>query len=305
MEFRQLHYFARVVEAGSFTAAARKCHVTQPSLSQQIQKLEEELGEPLLHRRARGIALTEAGRRVYEKATYMLHTRDALQQTFRQREELRSGEVTLGVIPTIAPYILGRLLRPFRSEFPGIHIRVREAQTADLIKMVVNEEVDFAVVSDIAKSDQSRSSLYVRTVFKEPMLLAVPRDHELALSNAGPLKLSEIPRQELLLLSEGHCFRDQTLELCRTRETHEYIQCEQLPTLQTLVAAGLGVAFVPEMFVAEHPAMGVAYLRMRKPEPLRAINVMKRRGRKLLSPAASLLKQIMDWKPGRRDSASE
>lgn len=300
MEFRQLAYFTRVVEAGSFTAAARRCQIAQPSLSQQIQRLEEELGEPLLQRRPRGIALTEAGRRVYEEATIMLQARDHLLEGFRKREELRTGEITFGAIPTIAPYLLGRLLAPFRDEFPKVQIRVREAQTADLIRMVVEEEVDFAVVSDITMADRKRWSLYVKTIFREPMLLAVPQSHELARAKQGSLATSDIPRDQLLLLSEGHCLRDQTLKVCKPRESNEFFQCEQLPTLQTLVASGMGIAFVPEMFVAEHPAAGVSYLHLRDPEPLRAINVMKRRGRKLLAPAESLLKQTLASDPGSR-----
>ncbi len=292
MEFRQLRYFVQVVEAGSFTAAATKCAVAQPSLSQQIQKLEEELGEPLLLRRPRGVSVTEAGHRVYEQATVLLQGREHLLKDFRGRETQRSGEVTLGVIPTIAPHLLGQLLVPFRAEFPAVQIRVREAQTASLIRMVVDEEVDFAVVSDIAKADRARWSLYVRNVFKEPILLAVPTSHRLARGSRGAVRLAEVPRAELLLLSEGHCFRDQALQVCRAREANETFQCEQLPTLQALVAAGLGIAFVPAMFVAEHPAAKVTYLHLRQPEPTRAINLMKRRGKKLRLPAESLMKRL-------------
>lgn len=297
MEFRQMHYFAQVVEAGSFTAAARRCHLAQPSLSQQIQKLEEELGEPLLQRRARGVAPTEAGQRVYEEALALLAARDRLLDSFQEREELRTGEVTFGAIPTIAPYLLGRLLAPFRIEFPRVQIRVREAPTADLIRMVVDEEVDFAVVSDIRATDRKRWSLYVKTVFQEPILLAVPRSHELARSKQGTLQPADIPREQLLFLGEGHCLREQTLKVCRTRKPDEAFQCEQLPTVQTLVAAGLGIAFVPAMFVADHPVAGVSYLRLRAPQPLRAINVMKRRGRKLTPPAESLFRQILEFDP--------
>ncbi len=298
MEFRQLGYFASVVEEGSFTAAARKCQVAQPSLSQQIQKLEEELGETLLSRRPRGVALTESGRSLYGRAKALLRDRDTVLESFHKREALQSGEVALGVIPTIAPYLLGRLLVPFRAQYPEVQVRVREVQTAGLIRMVVDEEVDFAVVSDIAKADRARWSLYVRTVFREPILLAVPSAHPLARSRSGTVRLSEVPKSEILVLSEGHCLRDQTIKVCRTPDANEFFQCEQLPTLQALVAAGLGVAFVPEMFVAEHPASGVTYLRLRDPEPMRAINIMKRRGKKLRLPADSLLKQIADFRRG-------
>ncbi len=292
-----MHYLVQVVEAGSVTAAARRCHLAQPSLSQQIQKLEDELGEPLLQRRARGVTPTEAGRRVYEQARAMLEARDRLLASFREREELRTGEVTFGAIPTIAPCLLGRLLAPFRKEFPRVQTRVREAQTGELIRMVVDEEVDFAVVSDIQPADRKRWSLYVKTVFREPILLAVPRGHELARCRQGTVEPAAIPRDQLLFLGEGHCLRDQTLKVCRTRKPDEAFQCEQLPTIQTLVAAGLGLALVPAMFVADHPVAGVTYLRLSDPQPLRAINVMKRRGRKLSPPAESLFQKILDFDP--------
>lgn len=291
MEFRQLHYFARVVEEGSFTAAARRCAVAQPSLSLQIQKLEEELGEPLLLRRPRGVSVTESGAQVYERALSLLKEREALADAFRQREAKQIGEVTLGVIPTIAPYLLGQLLVRFREEFPRIQIRVREAQTDELIRMVVEESVDFAVLSDVATAEKNRYSLYVKTIFREPILLAVPQGHPLT-RHHGAVPLNQVPRDELLLLNQGHCFRDQVLQVCHAQDGKELFQCEQLPTLQALVAAGLGIAFVPEMFVAERPAARIVYLRLHKPEPQRAINLMKRRGKKLRSPAESLMKRI-------------
>ena len=294
MEFRQLEYFAQIVEQGSFTAAAKKCSVAQPSLSAQIQKLEEELGEPLLLRRPRGVSLTSSGQRVYEQAKILLESRDGLVETFRQRDEIRSGEVTLGVIPTIAPFLLGQLLGRFREEFPNIQIHVREAQTSELVEMVVSEEVDFAVVSDLAKNVLKRWSLHLRTLFREPLLLAVPNSHSLAAQKRLVLDLKEVPESEILFLGEGHCLREQAMELCQLEESDQQIRCEQLVTLQALVAMGLGVTFVPQMFREHHAAAGLCYLKLMNPTPTRAINLLKRRGKKLKPSAESLMKEVLN-----------
>ncbi|MBK1835120.1 LysR family transcriptional regulator [Roseibacillus ishigakijimensis] len=296
MEFRQLEYFAHIVEQGSFTAAARKCSLAQPSLSAQIQKLEEELGEPLLLRRARGIALTTSGQAVYEQAKVLLAGRNRLLASFQNREEARRGEVTLGLIPTIAPYLLGHLLGAFREEFPNIRVQVREAQTAQLVEWVVNEEVDFAVISDLAQNVLKRRALHLRALFREPLLLAVPGSHPLANRRQATLKLGEVPKDELLLLGEGHCFRDQALALCQLEDAPQQpIRCEQLVTLMSLVSSGLGVAFVPQMFREHQPTPGVSYLRLKDPVPHRAINILKRRGKKLKPSADCLHKALGRW----------
>ena len=240
MEFRQLEYFTQIVEQGSFTAAARKCSVAQPSLSAQIQKLEEELGEPLLLRKPRGVSLTASGQRVYEEAKVLLAGREGLVETFREREEARSGEVTLGVIPTIAPFLLGQLLGRFREEFPNVLVKVREAQTTELVELVVSEEVDFAVMSDLEKSVLKKWSLHLQTLFREPLLLAVPSQHRLAVQRKMTIPLKEVPKAELLMLGEGHCLQEQTLELCQMEGASQQVRCEQLTTLQALVATGLG-----------------------------------------------------------------
>lgn len=287
-----MEYFVQIVEQGSFTAAARKCSVAQPSLSTQIQKLEEELGEPLLLRKPRGVSLTSSGQRVYEQAKKLLRGRDDLVQSFRAREEQRSGEVSLGVIPTIAPFLLGRLLGSFREEFPNVQVHVREARTSELVEMVKEEEVDFAVMSDVSQSVLKRWSLYLQPLFREPLLLAVPAHHPLAAQRQRVILLEAVPKSELLMLGEGHCFRDQTLELCQLEETSQQIRCEQLVTLQALVATGLGVAFVPRMFREHHAVPGVSYLRITDPTPTRAINLLKRRGKKPSPSAGNLLQEI-------------
>lgn len=294
MELRQLRYFIQIVEEGSFSAAARRLGIAQPSLSQQIQKLEEELGEVLLKRGARGISITDAGKLAYQHARSMVADGDSLLASFQARGSARGGEVTFGAIPTIAPSMLPDVLAQFHESSPEVRVHVRESQTSDLVRMVVDEEVEFAVVSDIDAATRKKWSLHVKTLFQEPLLLAVSSKDPLV-SRERAIKLSEIDAEELLSLSEGHCLRDQTLAVCRPNDIHGLPTCEQLPTLLALVKARFGVAFVPGMFVRENNTRGVDFLQIRDPEPHRAINIMKRRGRKLAPPAEGLLKLIGEW----------
>lgn len=291
MNIRQLQYFVQVVKEGSFTRAAKVCAVAQPSLSQQIQNLEAELGEPLLLRRREGVATTSAGETVFEKALEMLACHDDLLATFRAREEEKSGEISLGIIPTMATRLLPPLLKDFQAEYPRVRIQVREAKTSQLIRYVVDEDVDFAVLSDVEAAERSRWSLHVRTLYREPMLLAVPQDHRLVRRERS-VDVAEIAAERLLTLSEGHCLRGQALQVCKADQPAEGVQCEQLPTLLALVAAGLGITFVPEMATKEHAIPGVKYLRLQHPEPTRAINVMRRKARKLGPAAANLLRLV-------------
>ncbi len=289
MEFRQLKYFASIVEEGSFTAAAKKCGVAQPSLSQQIQNLEGELGEILLKRNARGVAVTDAGKLVYEKALKMIREEKSLVESFEDRGSIVRAEISIGIIPTIAPSLLPQIMSLFREEFEDIRINVREARTSEQIKLVVNEDIDFAVLSDIDNTSKSKYSLHITKLFEEPILLATSRKHQLA-DLTRPVEVDEIGPDELLFLSEGHCLRGQTITICRTAEAAHRTCCEQLPTLLSMVREGLGVTFVPAMFAHENAMPGVVFQKLRNPAPKRSITLMKRRGRKLNPVAESLLK---------------
>ncbi|MEM9481200.1 MAG: LysR substrate-binding domain-containing protein [Verrucomicrobiota bacterium] len=289
MEFRQLKYFATIVEEGSFTAAARKCGVAQPSLSQQIQNLENELGESLLKRNARGVAVTDAGKLVYDRALTMISEEKMLVKSFEDRGSIVRAEVSVGIIPTIAPSFLPEVLPLFREEFKDIRINVREARTSEQIKLVVDEEVDFAILSDIDATTKSKYSLHISKLFEEPILLAIHYKHRLA-DLSRPLEVDEIGSDELLFLSEGHCLRGQTITICRAAESAHRTCCEQLPTLLSMVREGLGATFVPAMFARENAMAGVVFKNLRNPSPSRSINIMKRRGRKLNAVADKLMK---------------
>jgi len=293
MEMRQMKYFDAVVREKNFSRAAESCGVSQPSLSQQMMALEEELGEPLFRRLPRGVEVTEAGYLVHERVLGILAETEKLASAFKERGNLQSGSVVLGMIPTVAPYLLPPLMEIFRRRYPGIHVRVTEGQTGSLIDDVVGEKVDFAVLSDVDAAVLKKRSLHMEKLFTERLFVALPEGHALARMETVPA--SEIVPDHVLSLSDGHCLRDQVPTVCRSRavsggraQPGSLLECEQLSTLQALVAAGLGVAFVPEMSVRQEPVEGVVYRKLKTPSARRQIALLKRRGRNM-SPAAKAL----------------
>ncbi|WP_193212647.1 LysR family transcriptional regulator [Luteolibacter marinus] len=292
MEFRQLELLAGVIDAGSLTAAATRCNLSQPAISQQIQALEEEIGEPLLIRRARGIEPTAAGLKVLEHARRLLGERDRLRDAFAERRELRQGRVSFGIIPTIAPYLLPRWLGPFRRDFPGITVAISEARTDELVTRVADGGIEFAVLSDVPDHDRQKWSLQVRELFREPLLLAAPAGHPLALRKAAP-NPSDLDAGELIHLKGGHCLADRTLRLCRIREPNPGLQCDQLDTALSMVASGLGVTVVPKLATEKRPLDGIVVRPFAGKGLHRVIALMKRRGTKDTPAAAELLKMLV------------
>lgn len=300
MDLRQLEYFAAIVSEGSLTEAARKCRVAQPSLSQQLRALEEELGEPLVLRRPRGVEPTPAGKILMEHASRVLEEAKILRERFSKRRETHEGSLVFGMIPTITPYLLPRLLAPFRQAFPKIDVQVREARTSGLIQQVVEGSIEFAILSDVTPQDRKKWSLHVRELFREPLLLAVPSSHSLASSQHAP-KPENLQAETLIHLRDGHCLTDRTLKVCRLEKLDPKLECDQLETALAMVSAGMGMAVVPDLAVRSHPQPGLAFCRFRDPAPERTISLMRRRSTPL-SKAAEELVDLIKTLP--RNSAS-
>ncbi|BCU76491.1 LysR substrate-binding domain-containing protein [Luteolibacter sp. LG18] len=288
MEIRQLELLRAILEEGSLTAAAKRCHLSQPALSQQIQALEAELGEPLLIRKPRGVEPTAAGTLLMEHAGRILEETERVKDAFTGRRELQSGRVAFGIIPTIAPYLLPRLLGPFRKRFPGIDLAVSEARTADLIPQVVSGAIEFAILSDVAEAERKRWSLHLRELFREPLLLAAPADHPLATRKAPPTP-ADLDASELIHLQGGHCLSDRTLRVCKIREPNPGLRCDQLSTALAMVAAGLGVTVVPKLAVRDL-GDGVVFRPFAREGLHRVISLMKRRGTGTSPAAGELLR---------------
>ncbi len=291
MDLRQLEYFTAIVREGSLTAAAKHCRIAQPSLSQQLRALEDEFGETLVHRKPRGVEPTAAGKILLEHAERVLLEARLLRERFAKRRESKEGSLVFGMIPTIAPYLLPKLLAPFREAFPKIDVQVREARTSGLIQQVVDGSIEFAILSDVTPQDQKRWSLHVLELFREPLLLVVPLSHPLAGETQAP-KPEQLLPENLIHLRDGHCLTDRTLKVCRLDRLDPRMECDQLETALAMVEAGMGISVVPELAVRSRPMPGVAIRRFVDPAPERTISLMKRRNTPLSSAATELVRLV-------------
>lgn len=265
MEMHQLRYAVAVARTGSFSRAAEHCRVAQPSLSQQIQKLEDELGERLFDRLKTGVKLTSAGALFHQRAVRILEETEAARREMRDAHSLARGSLQVGVLPTIAPYFLPPIIARFSAEFPGIEVVVQEDTTARLLKLIVACEVDLAVVS-LPIDD---AAFEVQPLFTEELLVAVPPGH--AFATKRTLRAEDLESERFILMKEGHCLGDQVLSFCTRREITPQVSCRsaQIETVQALVQAGLGISLVPAM--ACHEGRGPVYRHLATPRPTRAI----------------------------------
>jgi len=270
MELRQLRYFEAVAREGNFSRAAERCFVSQPSLSQQIINLEKELGEVLFIRARGRVKLTGAGELLRPRARAILAGVSDAEQTFKEREALATESVSFGVIPTVAPYFLPQLLATFHNTYPRARIDIVEGKTTEIVGQVTAGTLCFAVVSNLG---QPVRGLQTETLLMEKLVLAVPGTH--ALAEQPTITSADLSQEPFLVLKDGHCLKDQVLETCRSYELNplQTVRCEQLSTLMTLVASGLGVSFVPEMAARSRPSEGVVFREVAGLTPSRQINL--------------------------------
>ncbi len=242
-DLRQLECFCAVARTGSFTKAANELGVAQPSLSEQVSRLEQSLGEALFERWNRRIELTPLGQAILGKAQALLEDAAALPEYFDQVREGIRGPLRVGAIPTVLPYYLAPRLKGFTDRHPQVDLHVREGTTADLVEQVSEGTIDVAVLSLPVEG----AGLVMRELFRDPLYLAVPEGHALAAS--GKVQLRRLSEERLLILKDGHCLRDETLALCdraRARFAGQF-EADQFLTIFELIRAGFGVSIVPEM----------------------------------------------------------
>lgn len=274
---RQLRYFTALAEAGSFGAAAAAVHVSQPALSLQIKELEGQLGAPLVERLPRGIRLTRLGQEVLTRSRRILAEVGDLEQAARWREGL-SGRLHLGVIPTVAPYLLPLALTRIRARDLTLDIRVQEAQTERLVEATQRGRIDAAVVAlpvDVP-------GLVAEPLFEDRFLLAgsAPQLARWA-ARSEALKPLELAPEQLLLLDEGHCLADQALEVCGLSGRRQVdLGASSLSTLCGLVSEGFGLTLLPEIAVRteSQAAPALRLMRFGAPEPARRIGLVRREG---------------------------
>lgn len=243
MEMHQLRYFVKIAEFQNFTRAAESCHVSQPSLSQQISKLERELGHPLFERLTRKVVLTDSGKILYEHATQILSLVEAAEVRIHDAAEIGRGRVTVSAIPTIAPYLLPRILDQFTKQYPKAYIEVNEDVTEESIRKCLAGDIDVMLLARPFDDDNLR----VEPLFSEELLVVLGRDHPLA--EKKELLLEDVETEQFVLLNEAHCLSDNILSFCNQRSFVPTVSCRgsQLATIQELVSLGRGISLIPKM----------------------------------------------------------
>lgn len=241
MDLDQLRYFLRVAERQNFTRAAEDLAISQPALSRSIQRLEEELGQPVFERKTRSVSLTDAGTLLQARAQQVL---TILEDTKAEiTDDGQSGRVRVGAIPTIAPYFLPELLRTFSKEFPKATLIVQENTTVALLKSCTQGEIDLAILALPVPAKY----LEVEVLFEEELLLVLPCDHPLV--GKEKIRLSDVEPFPFVLLDEAHCLSDNIVSFCRQRSVQPVAveRASQLAMVQELVSLSHGISMIPAM----------------------------------------------------------
>jgi LysR family hydrogen peroxide-inducible transcriptional activator len=269
---KQLKYLSALSQHGHFGKAARACAVTQPALSMQIQELEQDLGVTLLERRPGEVLFTEVGAEVVRRAGQVLAAMRDLEDFARHRGRLLTGRLQLGVIPSIAPYVLPKILPVLQREHPDLRIELRETQTQGLMEELSGGALDVALLAlPVEEADVSTMPL-----FDDPFLLAVPSTD--SRSERETVNVRDIEIEQLILLEEGHCLRDQALAFCSSSRRDVSLGATSLATVMQMVANGYGVTLLPRVAVdVELRDERVKLLRFSKPEPGRTVGLAWRR----------------------------
>jgi LysR family transcriptional regulator, hydrogen peroxide-inducible genes activator len=285
VSLKQLRYFDALARHCHFGRAAEACAISQPALSMQIKEMEEALGGVLLERGARQVRLTNFGEEVAQRVRDILCSVDELADFARASRDRLVGRLRIGMIPTIAPYLLPTVVANLTRMHPELDVHVRETLTPKLIQELAEGRLDAAIVA----LPVSEPSLAEVALFAEKFLLVRPGEDE-----GTPVPSSEALREmRLLLLEEGHCFRDQALSFCNMQPSppREVLDASSLSTLVQMVSAGIGVTLIPEMAVAvETRSASVSIARFKNPQPSRTIGMVWRK----TSPLAGQLLEISE-----------
>jgi len=278
MELHQLRYFVAAAETQSVTRAAERCRVAQPSLSQQIGRLERSLGTRLFDRLGRGIALNDAGKALLPRARRILaEVRETEANLKREAEEGAGGAASLaiGAIPTMAPYLLPGAIKALRADHAGCEPSIRESFTENLIELLLENQIDCAIMSTPVEDER----LDVQVLGHEELVVAMPIAHPRAAREQ--IGWGELRTEPIVTLDEMHCLGKQIQGFCSVRASASRVVCRttQLATIFELVALGLGVSIVPEMAAAQHGSRRWRYARLAQHKPIRQIAFVWRRDR--------------------------
>jgi len=283
LTIKQLRYFDALARHQHFGRAAESCSISQPALSLQIKELEALFGAPLVERGARKVRLTAIGEDLIHKARQVLVSIEELEDLMRASRGPLSGRFRLGVIPTVAPYLLPKMIRALSDSFPEIELEIRETVTKSLVSDLLESRLEAAIVA----LPISEPALQESALFDEEFVLVRPlSEADKAIPSPDMLKT-----MRLLLLEEGHCFRDQALSFCELSKTQprQLMEGSSLSTLVQMVSAGMGVTLIPEMAIQlETRSAEVSVSRFPAPHPLRTIGMVWRKS----SPLVDQLTQV-------------
>lgn len=271
MTLSQLKYTLAVAEEGNFTQAAEKCFVTQPTLSMQVQKLEEELSVKLFNRNTKPISLTTIGTKIIEQAKIIVRESKRMDDIVSMEKGIIGGDFKLGIIPTIMPTLLPLFLNTFIKKFPKVNLKIEEQNTATIIEELKNGKLD----AGIAASPLDDNKLIEKPLYYEPFVGYIPESH--SLSKLKILKISDLEKMDVLVLEDGHCFREHVLKLCQTPNfSHSFnLKSGSFETLIHLANDGLGMTLLPYLQTRNLTQKNANNLRsFESPEPAREISLI-------------------------------
>ena len=288
MNIRDLEYLISLAEYKHFRRAADACNVSQPTLSGQIRKLEDELGTILLERTSRKVLFTQAGLELVDQAKAVLREVKVLKEMASNQGKEMSGPLHVGILPTLGPYLSPIIVPAMKEAFPELELYLYELQTTQLVDQLSAGQLDCGILAFVKESEP-----FIEVpLFNEEILLAASNQHEWA--NEKALPISKLKDKELLFLDDGHCLRTQTLDYCLSVGAKEstHFKATNLETLRNMVAANVGISLIPKLAAKE--TSGVNYIPFCDPNPYRSIGLIYRPGSPLRSRYERLAKAIED-----------
>src|SRR5271165_5598716 len=291
MNLKDMKYLVALADTGHFGRAAERTFVSQPTLSAQLKKLEEYLGVKLVERQPKNVQLTDVGKQIVTRARRMLLEEDEIIALARNHTDPLAGKLKVGLIPTIGPYLLPRVMQKIRKSLPHLGLLLYEHQTEPLLKRLRDGEIDLGVMA----LPVAQEGLESRELYAEAFKLALPAKHPL--EGKASIKVQDLKGHTLLLLEDGHCLRDQALEVCSrvdVREAEDF-RATSLETLRQMVIAGLGITLLPELAV-ETPfgsQRGLTVRRFANPVPSRTVGAVWRKS-STRAPAIAAVCDVVD-----------
>ena len=288
MNIRDLEYLIALADFKHFRKAADACNVSQPTLSGQLRKLEDELGTVLLERTSRKVLFTQAGLMLVEQAKVVLREVKILKEMASNQGKEMSGPMHIGIIPTLGSYISPLILPHLKQLFPTLEVYIYELQTSTLVEQLEAGQLDCGI---LAFTKESEPFIEI-PIFKEKMRLAVSNEHPWAKETF--LSLDQLRDQEMLMLDDGHCLKTQTMDHCLSLGAKEnpHFKANSIETLRNMVAANVGIAFIPELAAKVSYQDKVSYLNFVDPQPYRTIGLIYRPGSPLRLRYERLAKEI-------------